>query len=145
MSGISKVKFWHFEWIDNASCVVGRACDIHKQDVKVWEGVFGARRYLMLNLTPCNVCLWQIKADGFYRANFKDQCTPSFSPGTTKHCITLRRFRISEGISDELIHTGQMCSSLCRRGWVNVVYTSKKLQITVAASISCAHKCHKYV
>ena len=80
ISFFSKGWTCHFEWIDNASCVVGRGCDIHKQDVKVWEGVFGARRNLMLNLTPCNDCLWQIKADGFYRANLKDHVYSFIQP-----------------------------------------------------------------
>uniref|UniRef100_A0A7I4E6N8 S-protein homolog n=2 Tax=Physcomitrium patens TaxID=3218 RepID=A0A7I4E6N8_PHYPA len=63
----------HFEWSDSSDCAAGPTCKLHTQDVKVWQGVMGHRKLVgAIALTPCASCIWQIKFDGFYRADKKD-------------------------------------------------------------------------
>lgn len=63
----------HFEWADSSDCASG-TCTLHTQDVKVWQGVMGSRKLHVtsISLTPCVNCVWQIKYDGFHRADKKD-------------------------------------------------------------------------
>lgn len=63
----------HFDWEDSSDCAGGPPCKKHTQDVKVWQGVMGHRKLVgAITLTPCARCVWQIKFDGFYRADKKD-------------------------------------------------------------------------
>lgn len=66
----------HFDWEDSSDCAAGPPCKLHSQDLKVWQGVMGHynRKQLVgaIALTPCASCVWQIKFDGFYRADQKD-------------------------------------------------------------------------
>lgn len=63
----------HFDWEDSSDCDGGPPCKKHTQDVRVWQGVMGHRKLVgAIALTPCASCVWQIKFDGFYRADKKD-------------------------------------------------------------------------
>lgn len=64
----------HFDWEDSSDCAGGPPCKLHSQDVKVWQGAMSHRKLAGpgFALTPCASCVWQIKFDGFYRADQKD-------------------------------------------------------------------------